>query len=548
MTISRRLSFALAALLVCLSPRAEAAPPKKPKLVVLIVLDQFRYDFLVRHRHLFQGGLKRLTEGGAVFSNAHYDHFPTVTAVGHSTILSGALPSITGIVENEWWDPTARTPEDKLGSDITSVQDIGTTLLGAGDTKRIGASPRRLLASTIGDELRMASPESKTIGISLKDRSAILPLGHSANAAYWFDSRSGSFVSSSYYFDSGKGLPEWVAKYNAGRPADRWVGKPWLPIDEPNGKPLLTLPSPLGPKYYEELTYTTFGNDLLEEFAERVLLEEKLGKDEITDLFTVSFSSNDLVGHRYGPDSPHVEDVTVRTDRLLAKLFALVDREVGLKDTVIILTSDHGIAPMPEALERVRMPGGRIPKQTLIDYVDKALSEHFKVPGKYVAGKGVRSMYLNEFFLQQQKLSVQEAERVAAVALRRYPHIYRVYTRTDLLANRVGNDPIDQRVRNGFYPSRSGHLFVIADPYYTFGTTGIDHGSPFNYDTSVPIVFWGLGVKPGTYPQYVRVNDIAPTLATMLELPMPSGSVGRPLLEALEPVTPGRTLKSAPTR
>jgi predicted AlkP superfamily pyrophosphatase or phosphodiesterase len=548
MKISRPLSLALALALVCLSPQSTAAPVKKPKLVVLIVLDQFRHDFLVRHREHFQGGLKRLTEGGAVFSNAHYDHFPTVTAVGHSTILTGAIPAISGIVENEWWDPAARTAEDKLGSDITSVQDVGTTLLGIGETKRIGASPRRLMASTVGDELRMAYPESKTIGISLKDRSAILPLGHSANAAYWFDSKTGSFVSSTYYFKEGKGFPAWVNNYNAGRPADRWVGKPWNTLDEPNGKPLLTLPSPLGPKYYEELTYTTFGNDLLEEFAERVLLEEKLGKDEITDFFTVSFSSNDLVGHRYGPDSPHVEDVTIRTDRLLAKFFALLDREVGLKDTIIILTSDHGIAPMPEALERVRMPGGRLPKQTVIDFVDKTLADHFKIPGKYVAGKGVRSMYLNEPFLQQNKVSVQEAERVAAAALRRHPHIYRVYTRTDLLANRVGNDPIDQKVRNGFYPTRSGHLFVIADPYFTFGTTGIDHGSPFSYDTSVPIVFWGLGIKPGTYPQYVRVNDIAPTLATMLELPMPSGSVGRPLVEALAPVTPARASTAAPTR
>ncbi|HYZ85002.1 MAG TPA: alkaline phosphatase family protein, partial [Bryobacteraceae bacterium] len=265
--------------------------------------------------------------------------------------------------------------------------------------------------------------------------------------------------------------------------------------------------------------------------TERVIDVEELGADGFTDILTVSFSSNDLVGHRYGPDSPQVRDVTLRTDLLLDKLLKFVDKEVGLSETAIVLTSDHGICPMPEAILPLRMDAGRIPKEQVIERVNTALAKRFGVQGKWVDGKGVRSLYLNQALIREAKITEAQAEAAAAETLRSMKHIYRVYTKSDLARNRVGNDPIDQRVRNGFYAPRAANLFVIADPYYTFGSNGIDHGSPFTYDTNVPVIFLGRWFKAGLYTTPIRVNDIAPTLSAILELPAPSGNVGRPLTE-----------------
>ena len=311
------------------------AAPKKPKLVVAIVIDQFRYDYLTRYRSDYHGGFDLLLTKGAVFTNARYQHFPTVTAVGHSIFLSGAMPALSGIVANTWYDREA-------GMQVTSVSDPETTLVGG--LPGAGSSPRRMLVDTVGDELKIAdNSQSRVIGISLKDRAAILPAGHMANAAYWFDNKSGNFVSSTYYFAE---APAWVKEANAARAADHYAGETWMGHQMPQPGPL-----------YSALEATPYGNELVEGFAERALASEQLGQRGVTDLLAVSFSSNDYVGHAYGPDSPEARAITAATDELLGKFFGALDRAVGLDNVLVVVTADHGVDPVPEVNTARHMPG-----------------------------------------------------------------------------------------------------------------------------------------------------------------------------------------------
>lgn len=314
----RRLIFAA----LLLSSSLEAQLVKQPKLVVAIVVDQFRYDYLTRFRSSYSGGFVQLLTKGAVFTNANYNHFPTVTAVGHSTVLSGATPSVSGIVGNEWFDRTTSGP-------VTSVSDATVHLLGASSA---ASSPRRMLVSTLGDEMKIVNPQVKVVGISLKDRAAILPVGRMADAAYWFDNRSGNFVSSTYYFPA---LPAWVEGYNKSRPGDKFANTEWM------GK---KFEGP-GEALNASLAASPWGNELIESFAEAAVHQEKLGQRGVTDLLSVSFSSNDYVGHAVGPDDPKVKDMAIRTDGLLKKFFALLDQEVGMQNVLLVLTADHGVGP-----------------------------------------------------------------------------------------------------------------------------------------------------------------------------------------------------------
>ncbi|MGA2576378.1 MAG: alkaline phosphatase family protein [Bryobacteraceae bacterium] len=496
----------LAAVLALLSVAyAVAAPP--PKLVLAIVVDQFRYDYLTRFRADYHAGFERLLTKGAVFTNAQYVHYPTVTAVGHSTFLSGATPSMSGIVGNEWYDR-------ETGKIVTSVSDDSVKLLGSnGD----GASPRRMLVSTVGDELKMARNGGKVIGISLKDRSAILPAGHMADGAYWFDPRAGSFVSSTFYFAD---LPAWVAAYNASRPADKFHGAHWLDH---------TLPA--DNSVYAALEGSPFGNELVETFAERAVQAEKLGQRNVTDLLAVSFSANDYVGHAEGPDSPEVKEMSVQTDRVFGKLFSFLDAAVGMGNVLVVMTADHGVAPVPEVNAARRMPGGRMPPGVVRKAVDAALI------GKYGAGQWTlnpsdTAFYFNRELIAQKKLDAAEVERTAAEAVRPIAHVFRVYTR-EMLLNGAVDIQVGRRVMNGFYAPRGPDMYVLLEPYWLYGSKGTTHSTTFSYDAHVPVIFMGPGIKLGRFDQQISVNDVAPTLATYLDIETPSGSVGRCLAEIL---------------
>jgi hypothetical protein len=490
-----------------------SAAPKKPKLVLAIVIDQFRYDYLTRYRSEYHAGFDRLLRNGAVFSNANYIHFPTVTAVGHSTFLTGAIPSISGIVGNDWYD------RDE-GKHVTSVSDSKTKLLGGTGE---GASPHRLLVSTVGDELKMADGNrSRVIGISLKDRAAILPAGHMANGAYWFDLKSRGFVSSTYYFAD---LPGWVKDFNASHPGDKYAGAAWL-----NHKLPEDLAKLYGDNTESPIEASPFGNELIEMLAERALSAEQLGKRDVTDILAVSFSSNDKVGHNYGTYSAEEHDVTVQTDQILERLFQAVDKAVGLDNTIVVLTGDHGVAPSAEEAKANHMPGGRMPGNTVRNAVQAALAAKFG-EGEWVIGSWDLSLYLNDALILSKGLDPVVVRKTAAAAGMKVPHIFRVYTRDQVLAGAVPSDMVSERVVNGYNQRRSPDIQFIPEPYWTISSAVSTHGTPFSYDAHVPVIFMGAGIKAGQYDMKVAVNDIAPTLATILAVEIPAGSVGRVLTE-----------------
>ena len=514
----------IVALLFSISLWAQAPPrarppvseTRTPKLVVAIVVDQFRYDYLTRFRADYTGGLKRLLDQGAVFTNARHEHVPTVTAVGHSTFLSGAPPAMSGIVGNQWWDRTTR-------KEVTSVSDESTKLLGG---QGVGSSPRRLLQSTVGDELKLSGKGGKVIGVSIKDRGAILPSGHMADGAYWFDGGSGNFVSSSYYFEK---LPEWVAEFDHTRPADHYAGQDWMGHKTP---------AAAGPPLYNQLEATPFGNELIEQFAVRALQAENLGQSGKIDLLTVSYSSNDYVGHLLGPDSPEVHDMAIRVDKLIGELIRAAEAQAGAGNVLVVLTADHGVAPVPEVNQARKMPGGRVDVPQQRAAVERALSTRFGA-GAWIDYVSEAGIFLNPGTIAARKIDEADVEKIAADALRALPYIFRVYTRTQLLNGAILEDQVGQRVRNGFNAARSGDLIILTDPYWVplglgGAPTGTNHGTPFDYDAHVPILFLGPQVRPGRYNRNVAASDIAPTLATLLGIETPSGSVGSVLEEMLK--------------
>jgi len=503
-----KFAFSFAALGICCA----AAAAEKPKLVVAIAVDQFRYDYLLRFRTEYKQGLDRLLTRGAVFTNAYYQHFPTVTAIGHSTFLSGATPSISGIVGNDWFDR-------ETGKSVTSVSDETVKILGgAGEG---GASPHRLLVSTVGDELKISDGgKSRVIGISMKDRSAILPSGHMADAAFWFDHKTGSFISSTYYFSE---LPAWAREFNDAHPADHYKGAHWLSghFDQP------------GEKLYNAVYSSPFGNELLEAFAERAVETEKLGQRGVTDLLTLSFSSNDAVGHALGPDSAEVHDISVRTDQVLGKLFQFLDAKVGMANVLVVMTADHGVSAVPEVNQARKMPGGRMPAGIVRDTVQGALTKRYG-EGNWISSPSEHSLYLNLELIREKKLDRTEVNRTASEAAMGIPHVARVYTREQLIHGAVQEDQISRRVMNGFYERRGADVYLLLAPYWMFSAHGTTHGTTYGYDAHVPVIFMGPGITAGRFDETIAVNDIAPTLATLLGIETPSGSVGRVLGEIFE--------------
>ncbi|MFN3322269.1 MAG: alkaline phosphatase family protein [Bryobacteraceae bacterium] len=502
-------------------PAFAQQPANKPKLVLLIVVDQLRYDYLTRFRSEYKSGLARMLDTGAVFTNGHFEHFPTVTAIGHSTVLTGATPAVSGIVGNEWYDRAAK-------KQVTSVSDPSVKTLGA--PAREGASPHRLLVTTLSDELKAAGP-SKSIGISMKDRSAILPVGRSADAAYWFDAKTGNFVSSTYYFNV---LPAWAEEFNKSRAVDRFLGAEWKPISPaPTFSPATLfgkLPAEAGQKYYDAVVLSPFGNDLVVMFTERALSAEGLGKSGGVDVLSVSFSSNDAVGHKVGPDAPEVRDISIHTDRQIGRLLEAVEAEVGLANTVVVLTADHGVAPVPEVSLKRGLAAGRLRKDVIPQAVEAALSRKYG-EGKWVESGSYGSLYLNHSLIEQKGLDLAEVQRATAAVVRKTPGVLRVYAGADLLAGSVPDDIISRRVAAGFFPNRGADIYTVLEPYWLHEGSGTSHGSPYSYDSHVPIVFMGPGIRAGRYHMPAAVNDIAPTLATMLEIETPNGSMGRVLEE-----------------
>ena len=534
---------------------AARASSGKPKLVLAIVVDQFRYDYIERFWDLFgNDGFKRLINEGALFTNANYEYVPTYTACGHASIFSGSVPALNGIVGNLWFDRAS-------GKQRIMVADDNAHLVTAKGVSAKGgaASPRTFIGTTVGDQMRLSNNfQSKVITASLKDRSAVLPGGQRPNGAYWFSDADGQFVTSDYYF---KELPAWVKKFDAEKSPDKYFGMKWDRAMPPSAyarsqsERLPVQRSSLGAqfpyvvtggdekpgqKFYIAFQLTPFSSEYLAEFGKAALDAESLGADEFPDLLSISFSAPDLTGHFYGPDSPEIEDTYFRLDRVIADLLTYVDRKVGLANTIVFVTGDHGVAPIPEYSRSKGYDAARIPGLDVMDAANKALEARFG-QGKWVVNLVNDQLYLDQKLIAEKKVDPAEAERVAGEAALSMEGIVNYFTRTEIAGGRMPVGVVARRVTNGFYRKRSGDVWLITKPFSFFveGDLPTTHGSPYNYDTHVPVILFGSGVRSGRYNIECSPTDIAPTLAAILGIEPPPNRTGRVLAEALGPQIQG---------
>jgi hypothetical protein len=525
---------------------ADLAP--RPRLVVVISIDQLRADYLQRFgRYFSKGGFNLLLRGGAIFTDAHYRHSVTQTCPGHAVILTGTHANINGIVANSWYNPTLRRTEYCAADTLAKL--IGVTAE--------GRSPRNLLDSTVGDHLKLSSAgRSRVLALAGKDRSAIMMGGHLADAAYWTEDTL--VVTSSYYM---KDLPVWVKRFNASSAVTRYRGASWdrlLPRaayaimgpDDVASEEAVpgrgrTFPHRLSIRashadFLSGFQTSPFENEVLVNFAIEAVTQEGLGRDDDPDVLALGFSANDLVGHSYGPDSHEVMDITLRTDRLLERLFAFLETHVGLERVLIVLTADHGVAPLPE-LARRGGSGARFDPAVASAAVERALQTRFGSPRRpawmtrptWVMHQESPWLYLNLSGLEDKNIPLEDAEQAAKVALEQVAGVVRVVTAGELRRQR--GEGVPSRAQLSFYPERSGNVYYELSPYVVPGEErdGTTHGSPWAYDTHVPLLWFGEGIAPGTHTGAVSVADVAPTLSRLLEMDAPLNAQGRVLQEML---------------
>lgn len=558
-TVSASMCLTLLAFLASVAAGQETSRPRglgSPKLVLQITVDQLRGDLPMRYRdRLGPGGFRYLMENGTHFLNAHYRHANTETAVGHATLFTGADPSAHGIVANDWIDQAT-------GEFVYCTEDDRHRIVGRNPRPHQGVSPCNVLATTTGDELIVhPGGKSRVFSVSIKDRGAILPGGH-AGKAFWFSKSGGEFVTSTYYYDN---YPEWVKQWNAKKPADAFKGKTWQLIhdrstyvagkmdDRPYEADFdvlgRTFPHPLGDgssKYfYVVLAVTPIGDELTLDFARAVIKNEKIGQGEATDFLAISFSSTDYIGHLFGPSSLESEDNILRLDMILAELFQYVDEKVGLDKTLIVLSADHGAPEAPEYMASLGMSTGRFPFDWLqkSQPVKEALKRRFG-RDDLILSHSHPYLHLNLEAIHKARLKVSEVERFVSGELTRLPGIAYALSRSDILAGRLVDAPLQHQIRRSFHPTRSGNIHLIQEHYWFlhsteeaeklgFGAIAAIHGSPWRYDTYIPVFFAGHRVPQGTVYRAVSPNDIPATLAAYLEIKPPSACVGTPLVEVL---------------
>jgi hypothetical protein len=525
-----RLIFALALLAVVAGlrlPSAASAYNAHPKLVVVIVIDQFRGDYLERYHDQFgDSGFRFLLDHGAYFPNCNYNYANTRTAPGHSTLFTGAYSNGHGIAANEWWDQKKRQM-------VTSVEDDDTKLVGiAGD--KPGASPHNLQADTLGDELKLATQsKSRVFGVSLKDRGAVLPAGFSGDGAYWIDQKSGSWVTSTYYRND---LPKWVQDFNSTRPAKYW-DQEWK---DAQGAVLRSTAHRRGKDgseagFYEVIGSTSFGNDYEFEFAKELMVYENVGRGPATDLLSISLSPNDILGHQVGPDSPEMQQMALDMDRELADFINFLGHQIGLADVWIALSADHGVASLPDAVKKLRIPAQNLGAAKLETQINSAITAKFS-PGHPMAY--VKLDYPLAWLDQEAFAAGHVRERDAEAAVgdaMKQAGVRDYYTKSQLAMGEVPNTPMGRKYLNSYSPEGSWYVMGVPDLYTVGPASGTDHTSPYTYDTHVPLAFYGMPFQAGTYRTSVEPVDLAATLASLLGINAPTHSVGRVLTEALAP-------------
>ena len=536
----------------------------KPKLILQVTVDQLRGDLPTRYYdRLGEGGFRYLWESGVVYRDAHHGHANTETIVGHATLATGAHPSTHGMIGNLWFDRetgfTTYNVEDgryrllTRGASVDAETEIDPTQRAA---RSEGRSPAAMLVTTFADELRSnTGGESKVIGISVKDRGAISMAGHSGTA-YWFSKAGGEFITSTYYLDQ---YPDWVNVFNATKPAQRFAGTEWQllhdqdtylfgdsddrPWETDVGGFGRTFPHSFGdgtsPYFTTWLTLSPPGDRLVLDFAKQALLGEQLGQDDVTDYLAVSFSSTDYVGHVFGPSSLEAEDNILRLDRALAELFAFVDEKVGLDNTLIVLSADHGGPDTPGYLNGLNIPAGYVnPNSWDRDAAIARIKKQFRIKGDLIAAYDHPYVYFSDEVKNDGGIDQAALEAAVVEELMKFHGVSLAVSSSALRQGKLPDTEIYRPVINNFNPKRSGEVFIVFEPNWFINdmeglTVASTHGSPWRYDTYVPIVFAGMGLGARTVDRRVQTVDVAVTLSAFMGIKPPSGSAGVPLIEVL---------------
>lgn len=545
----------LVILLACnflIKAQSDSSFPGRPKLVVGIVVDQMRQEYLYRYAPKFgEGGFKRLMNDGFMLSNAHYNYVPTYTGPGHASIYTGATPSIHGIIGNDWFDK-------QLNKMVNCVEDEKQKIVGS-NTGNGDVSPWRMLSTTITDELELATQRrARVIGISIKDRGAVLPSGHTPDGAYWYDVITGKFISSTFYK---AGLPIWLDKFNSLKWSDKYLNETWNttfpiteyresgPDDSPyeyimKGKDRPTFPYNLKELRslngeFAMLPSTPFGNDLLTQLGLAALDGEGMGNDEWTDFLAISFSTPDYIGHAMGPNSIEVEDTYIRLDKNIETLLSKLDVLVGKGQYVVFLTSDHGVADVPKYLMDLKIiSDGSQPTR-----YEAGLKEF--LTSYYPEKNWIKNISNGQIFLDHELFDLDPKSSgveylVVSELIKKYLQsqhgISNVYTRQMIQMTSYDEGGVKGMIKRGFDENRSGDIMIVTEPGWVVGNsgTGTSHGTAYQYDTHVPMIFYGFGVKKGTSASYHAITDIAPTISTILKIKFPSGSTGQPITELLK--------------
>ena len=557
MSILKKLNivFSLVSILITIASSAQVQKEKagaddntfykRPKLVVGVVVDQMRYDYLVRFNDKYvDGGFRRLLKDGFSFTNANYNYVPTYTACGHTCVYTGTTPSHNGIVSNDWFN--RYTKSNTYCVSDTTVSSLGTTSISG------KMSPVNLLTTTIGDELKLATNfRSKVLGIALKDRGSILTAGKGADAAYWHDPYSNNFVTSTYYMNA---LPTWVEDFNHRKVADSLLANPWttlLPIEQytessPDDSPYEgifkgetkpvfphNLPA-LKTENSELIRDVPFGNTLTKEFVFSAIQAEKMGKGSETDFLAISFTSTDYVGHMFGVNAIETEDTYLRLDRDIADLLRFLDNYVGKDEYLLFLTADHGAVTNPVFNDDHRMTGEFYEGTSVMDSLKSELKRVYG-EGNFILSRSTQNIYLDRDLIASKKIKLEEIQNRIAAFISNFEGVSAAMTATELQKG-IERTGVYEFMQNGFNPQRSADVIVQLQPgWISWSTkTGTTHGSAYRYDTHVPMIYFGKNVHSGNSATPVNITDIAPTISTFLNIEFPSGNTGVPLQDWLK--------------
>ena len=519
---------------------------QSPKIVVGVVVDQMCYDYLYRFQHHFStDGFNRFLNRGVNCRNTNYNYVPTYTGPGHASIYTGTTPYNHGIVANEWYDRTK-------AKGVNCVFDPNVQAVGNSSSAYGQVSPHHLETMTVTDQLKFTYPASNVYSISIKDRSAVLPGGHLSDGSYWFDYSSGKFITSTFYT---KELPPWVQAFNQAHNADTYLAD-WELLHEPssysrsidNSPYEVTIKGAKTPTFpyaftsfakgnYSQFTITPFANTLLTDLALELIQQERLGKNEATDMLCVSYSTPDIAGHAFGPYSLEVEDIYVRLDLELAKLFNALDKQVGKNNYVIFLTADHAVVPVPQQLKDEKLPGGYFDMSACLTSVNTQLQKKYGTI--LIQSEENQNIYLNNALIDSLKISKSEVQREVADILRSFPEVKVAVTGSDLERGII-QDPWMQMILNGYSKERSGDIIFMLKPGYLSISSdtgsehkGTSHGSAFNYDTHVPLLWYGNKMKHQEIFRPIEITDISATLVHLLNLQRNGSMTGKPIIEIL---------------